>query len=78
MFTNLHKYEDEDFMRSHMSFEMELFGKKYNCQVIYVAQIDYREYNFIQTKFEGDEDFPNFVNEALTTQARFKDGEYVP
>ena len=78
MFTNLHKYEDESFMRSHMQFDMELFGKKYSCQVIYVAQIDYRDYNFIRTKFDDDQAFLDFINEALTKQARFKDKDYVP
>ena len=39
---------------------------------------DYRDYNFIRTKFDDDQAFLDFINEALTKQARFKDKDYVP
>ncbi|MGI6151736.1 MAG: class B sortase [Christensenellales bacterium] len=78
MFGDLHKYQDKDFFKKNMEFEMEMFGGRYRVRLAYVAMINYKEYNFIQTKFKNDESFLDFINTALTTQARFKDEEYVP
>lgn len=78
MFGDLHKYEDKDFFKNHMEYEMEMFGKRYRIRLAYVAMINYKEYNFIQTKFRDDQSFLDFINTALTTQARFKDEEYTP
>jgi len=78
MFGDLHKFEDEDFFNEHMEYEIEMFGEKYRIRLAYAAMINYKEYNFIQTKFTSDESFLEFINTALTTQARFKDSSYVP
>lgn len=78
MFTTLHKFEDKDFFNANTEYELEIFGRKYRCENIYAAMIDYREYNFIKTKFSDDADFLDFINTALTTQARHKDSSYVP
>lgn len=78
MFGDLHKFEDEDFFNEHMEYEIEMFGEKYRIRLAYAAMINYKEYNFIQTKFTSDENFLEFINTALTTQARFKDSSYVP
>ncbi len=78
MFGDLHKYQEEDFFDEHMEFEAEMFGKRYRVRLAYVAMINYKEYNFIQTKFKNDESFLEFINTALDSQARFKDKEYIP
>ncbi|MGI6193264.1 MAG: class B sortase [Christensenellales bacterium] len=78
MFGDLHKYEDKDFFKKNMEYEMEMFGERYRIRLAYVAMINYKEYNFIKTKFKDDADFLDFINTALTTQARFKDEEYTP
>jgi len=78
MFGDLHKYQDKDFFQKNMEFEMEMFGKRCRVRLAYVGMINYKEYNFIKTKFKSDEDFLEFINAALTTQARFKDETYTP
>lgn len=78
MFADLHYFEKEDFFNEHMEFEIELFGQKLLCRVAYAGMINYEEYYFMKVDFKDDQEFLDFINTALTTQARFKDSSYVP
>lgn len=72
MFHDLSSYKNRDFFENTPSFELWLFGRRYECEVMsqYILTTDL---NFIKTKFTSDEGFLNYFRE-LRQMAKHDNG----
>lgn len=77
MFADLHKFEDESFFNTNGTFEVELFGKKWEYKLFCVGQYNVSKFKFDRTQFENDADYTGFIAEVLS-YATFKDASYTP
>ncbi len=77
MFADMHKFEDRTFFNTNRTFEVTLFGKKWEYQLIAVGQYNISKFRFDKTQFKDDAEFTGFVGDILAG-ATFKDDAYTP
>ncbi len=77
MFADMHKFEDRQFFNTNSTFEVELFGKKWEYELIAVGQYNISKFRFDKTQFKNDAEFTGFIDEILAGATFTKDG-YTP
>ena len=77
MFQTLHRYEDRSFFVDNPKIDLESFGRNYEYEIIYVGNLDDREYVHFETEFQNDQQYVDFLREGVK-RAKYVRKGYIP
>lgn len=72
MFEQLTKFEDEEFFKSHPTFDFDTLYDNYEAE-IFAVYITTTDFNYIQTDFASDEEYQQLINK-IQEKSMYKTG----